>query len=501
MTSPLLLQYMPQGFNDLLIQAAISPTEQARVAWQQWLASRSLDEASWAEVRMLPSIAARARELNIDQDLRPRLDGIRRFVWSATQKKMLAARPVIAALAALGITPMLLKGSAIIAGDLASMAQRFLRDIDVLVSPAQIESAVRTIFEAGWSSPAYPSADEAVHLGLINARAIQFLYDRGGEIDLHQYAMLPNPFPGMDQGLWSRARKSQLLSVDCLIPAFEDLLVNTLEHSFRRDPDKLLDWSIDAAHLIRSGQIDWPLLTDIAHERCLATPVEGRLRYLSEHCGVSEIPASSLEKLRPAAENRLFVAEYRSYQFGRMGLPGARDKARLNAIHARALKVSAATSECSSAKVRPQGQTGEDAPLTVRQYFDGRRIDIRSSKTERTKFRLDVHYAADFPVDWGCWIRVRCGAINLCRYSGRRNLVSRLWNRSRRSFSVDRVWFASQQTDAISLILNFRKLQGSSKGQYLDGIAVECKAQATQDGSIRILLTLGMQPRSDRALK
>jgi hypothetical protein len=70
---------MPQGASDLLIQSAIAPAEQARRAWQAWTAQRSLDDASWAEVRMLPSVTARALELGIARDLLPRLDGIRRF--------------------------------------------------------------------------------------------------------------------------------------------------------------------------------------------------------------------------------------------------------------------------------------------------------------------------------------------------------------------------------------------------------------------------------------
>jgi hypothetical protein len=107
-------RFMPLDNNHLLVQAAISPPDQAAAAWSAWISRRSLDEAGWAEVRLLPAIAARAGEIGLGTDVLPRLDGIRRFVWAKSQKQMLAARPLLSLMLQHGITPLLLKGAAVI---------------------------------------------------------------------------------------------------------------------------------------------------------------------------------------------------------------------------------------------------------------------------------------------------------------------------------------------------------------------------------------------------
>lgn len=447
---------MPRGSDSLLIQAAISPTDQARRAWRDWITRRALDQASWAEVRLLPSIAARARELDIAVEHVPRLDGIRRFVWSKTQQQMMAARPALVALAGHGLTPMPLKGAAVIASGVASMAQRYVRDIDLLVPAERLGQAIPLLGEAGWRCPFYPALDEALSLGLAKSHAIQFIKTGGGELDLHAYALAPNPFPGDDDDLWARAVDGLYLNVPCKLPCREDLLVNTLEHSFRRDPDRVLDWSVDAARVIEAGGIDWRLVADCALERSLAVPVEARLRYLREVCGLVSIPESALEALQPMCADGVFIDECLANQYGGLKLPGARNRARLRALTRRARRH----------RPPPNPPAGTAAGPVVTRIAGGKRIDIQLGTRPVDTVRIQAMPGPSFPEKWH--VRVTCGAIQITRLAGGAGLMPRFlrWIKSR--FSLDPAWFQAQETDTLSLLLDWKESGAESPRPLFD---------------------------------
>lgn len=473
---------MPQGADSLLIQAAVSPTDQARRAWRDWIARRSLDEASWAEVRLLPGIAARARELDIAAEQVPRLDGIRRFVWSKTQQQMMAARPAMMAFANHGLTPMLLKGAAVISSGVATMAQRYVRDIDILVPAEKLGDAIPLLNDTGWHSPFFPTLEEALYLGFAKSHAIQFNGPNGGELDLHSYALAPNPFPGDDAGLWRRAVDGAYLNVRCKFPGREDLLINALEHSFRRDPDRVLDWSVDAARLIEAGGIDWRLVADCALERSLAVPVEGRLRYLREECGLASIPAAVLESLQPMCAERVFVDECLSNQFEGLKLPGARNRVRLRAATRRAARHPPMPS------APPPLANPGDAPTLTRRA-GGKRIDIHLGGGAVDKVRLDISHGASFPRKWN--LRVVCGAIQIRRLAGGAGLLPRFLRWFKCRFALNPVWFQAQGTDTLSLILDWKESAGETPGGKKAPLDLDCRAEVDSGRRLLIRLRLG----------
>lgn len=476
MTVRQLTRFMPRGASDLLIRAAIAPPEQARPAWQAWTAQRSLDEASWAEVRMLPSVAARAHQLGIAADLLPRLDGIRRFVWAGTQKKLLAARPVLARLAGHGLSPVLLKGAAMIAANPAMAGRRFLRDVDILVPADQVMAAVALLGEAGWRNPRYPTPEEAALLGLARHHALDFQAADGGEIDLHRFALEPNFLPGDDDRLRARAVDAKFFDVPCQRPASEDLLVNVLEHSFRRDPDQVLDWSLDAGRLIDEGALDWAIVIDETLRRNVAVPVEARLRYLRDSCGLA-VPASALEALEPASRDPVFIDEYRARQFSGLNPLRTGHGARAHGQRRRAelgLAANPPDASARAARVAPE----------LRSSVGGRRIDILLPDGDLRRARIDIDAAADLGDGWKCL--VNCGVLQLRRFRGGQNPWARLRRRWLADIPLDRRLFAAQCTDSLGLFV-FGHPDGPGSGQDL---AVDCTAALAPGGVLAITLRL-----------
>ncbi|MBS0560009.1 MAG: nucleotidyltransferase family protein, partial [Proteobacteria bacterium] len=130
-----LRRYWPPESQLLLLRAILAGPETARAAWRAWCGMRDLDSASWPEVRLLANLAGRLPALDPGSALIPRIQGIRRFVWTQTQMQLAGARPLLAAIAQAGIPMMPLKGAARLADGVRGNA-RLVRDIDVLVPVA-----------------------------------------------------------------------------------------------------------------------------------------------------------------------------------------------------------------------------------------------------------------------------------------------------------------------------------------------------------------------------
>lgn len=459
MTDRRLRPFVPQGSDSLLIQAAIAPADRARVAWHAWAGQRPLDEARWAEVRMLPSVAARAGELSIAADLLPRLDGIRRFVWAGSQKQMLAARPIVARLIEHGVPVMLLKGGALSAAYPAALGRRFLRDVDILVPADRVAEAAGLIAAAGWRNPLYPDLDEALLLGLARSHALAFQGGDKGEIDLHRFALAPNFCAGDDDDLWARARPADFLGLACRVPAAEDLLVTTLEHSFRRDPDQVLDWTLDAARLIADPALDWDRVVATTRRRQLSVPVEARLRYLAEQCGQA-VPGAVLAGLAPHSRDPVFVAESLANHLDAVQSEGRVKRALTRARRRRA----------ELAAARPAA--APDGPA-VRTVLGGRRIDVRLPLAEVRAVRVDIDDREAPALDWRCW--VHAGVILLGRAVGGGGWRARLRRLVQPRIAIERAWFDAQATGDLTLYLQPRG------DRPVPALAVDCTSERRGD--------------------
>jgi len=490
MTSPRLLAGIPRGPDSLLIQAAISPAEFARPAWKAWTQQRTIDQSNWAEVRMLPAIAARAQVLGLATTDLPRLDGIRRFVWSTTQKQLMAIRPAIELLATHRLAPMPLKGAAVICHGLASTAERYIRDVDILLPPENVGRALALLVADGWLNPSFRGEKHLPTPGQCGTHAIKLNGPGYGELDLHEFAIAPNRFPGLDRDLQTRAHPGKFLGIPCLLPSPTDLLLNVLEHSFRRDPDRVLDWSVDAARLVGSNMIDWPLFQRITLERYLAVPIEARLRYLREHCHLERIPLGVLDALAKPAENKLFVDEYLARQIEGLHLPGARTSVLKKAERIRATEIG-----CHSTD-HPACHRLEE----VREGKAWRVLHIPLSINQTKRVILKIRYGSDFPENIGCRVSLNCGAFRLHRYSARRGLIHSLWRRANACIALDPSWFAAQETDHLTLFLNFLSTD-KKRDQYCGEppFDANCQTSMGKSGELSITLTLTAIGRNSRS--
>jgi hypothetical protein len=116
------------------------------------------------------------------------------------------------------------------------------------------------------------------------------------EIDLHHFSNHLNRLTGDDDGLWRRASKATWRGVTVHLPSPADALVLAVTHGVRWSLDGAADWTVDAAHLLDAGSIDWDIVLDEAESRLLHAVLHAGLAYLAGPLG-RHVPPDVLDSL------------------------------------------------------------------------------------------------------------------------------------------------------------------------------------------------------------
>lgn len=277
-----LRRYWPPEGQVRLLTAALADPETARQAWRQWCAENDLDAADHAEVRLLAAVAGRIGEIEPDVPLDPRLEGMRRYIWTLNQITLSATRPVLSAMHAAGVRQMLLKGAARLAADPRLAKMRAVRDIDVLIHPDDWQRACSVAIESGWR--AGQGSDD--HLQRLVGHAVGLSRPKrgaGGELDLHRFAIRQNKCRGQDLGMWDRARPAGFQGIELFCPSPTDQAIISLSQAtWHNHRPHAAHWALDVAAFLRSGEIDWNLFRQEVHLRRIELFVAAPLLLLRE---------------------------------------------------------------------------------------------------------------------------------------------------------------------------------------------------------------------------
>lgn len=311
MSHPLPAIAVPRGGLDLLVRAALAQEPQAREAWRTWRAERDLDTTSWSEVRMLAAVAGRIALLEEDADVRPRVEGIRKFLWVHTQMCLEPAGPALALLSEAGIPGLLMKGAARVVAQPTSAHERLIRDVDVLVPLGREKRALDVLCNAGWTLREPPWAVQARAASPVAGHHAWTLEKGRGEIDLHHFSNHLNRLTGDDDGLWRRAATVRWRGATVHLPSPADALVLAVTHGVRWSRDGAADWTVDAASLVDAGTVAWDVVLEEADSRLLHAVLHAGLLYLRDALGRA-VPDDVLGHLeaRSTAEARAELSCY-----------------------------------------------------------------------------------------------------------------------------------------------------------------------------------------------
>jgi hypothetical protein len=286
-------------------------------AWRSWLKACDFDKTFWSDLRIASLAHRRLGGLEGTGALEPRLRGLQRYIWSAGQMRIDAARPLLKEFADKNVIFMLIKGSVRLARDPQAMTDRFISDIDVLIDHASWENASNIALSQGWSSKWGLERNVAFHRMRQTLHALDLERGPHGAVDLHQFSLLLNRQLGADVTLWKRAGSGTLGGIPVMLPHPSDQLAIVFGHCFIVAPARTFDWVADALATISTPGFDWCLFTDAVLDRELAVPAAAALTYLAEELQCS-IPSAVTERIAGQVREPFlseFAAYHRTWEF------------------------------------------------------------------------------------------------------------------------------------------------------------------------------------------
>ncbi|PTW55070.1 putative nucleotidyltransferase-like protein [Breoghania corrubedonensis] len=287
----------PRGTRELLIIAAACPQEaRAADALKQWLQLADLNDATFAEHRLLVRAANRFPASRLDIPERARIDGLVRMLWSKSRVSLKAAEPVLQALTNADVKMLVIKGAAFSALDMRSLKGRIAHDIDLVISPQDYPVVLEVLETTGWRPDHVASR---LYLEALGPRfhGLNFVKEPNGDIDVHTriHRTVPHTHP-TEAALWQRARPVTFLGAQVHVPCPTDLFTIALAHG-TVDAQHHVDWIADCARLIGADSVDWPLFLKTVRDMHMVPHAYLALGYMSQVLDVS-VPVDVADVLR-----------------------------------------------------------------------------------------------------------------------------------------------------------------------------------------------------------
>lgn len=283
----------------LLVAAAHNSDDVAARAFGDWLRTTDLDDAQFAEQRLLVSAANRFPASVLEVPNRERLNGIVRMLWTKSRLAIGSAASTLGLLRSSGVEVLVFKGMAASALDMSGLKGRIAHDVDILVKCDHLERAITVLDESGWRA----ARGESVLLLKARGprfRSLNFQRPPHGDIDLHTRAYLKtSPRSSVERDIWTRSTRTSFLKADVLVPSSTDRLMIAIAHGVV-DAHRYSDWLVDCAQLIRKGSIDWRLVAELAAELHSSAHAAMALCYLRDILG-ADVPEEVARSLWQAA--------------------------------------------------------------------------------------------------------------------------------------------------------------------------------------------------------
>jgi hypothetical protein len=212
-------------------------------------------------------------------------------------------------LLAAGVTPVVLKGAAVLHQFSVEFDTRTLDDVDLLVADADFECSVAALRDAGWIDPAEREParwlGESFEKTLLSPGPVRVMFD------LHTHiAQRPRYRAEIDRIL-SRAVPLKVAGRDALRLENHDQAAHLLLHHIQHYFDRRLKWAFDFARIVGEVDFRWERLGERLREWGGTAAGAMALRHI--HKLVPEaVPAEALAAVPVAAWRRSLASPLRS---------------------------------------------------------------------------------------------------------------------------------------------------------------------------------------------
>jgi hypothetical protein len=242
-----------------------------------WLRAADLDGLDHETARLLPRLYHQLRAEGVaEADLPPRVKGLVRHTWTRNQALLHEAAPALAELTRRAVPWRLVGGAAVLAATGGDLSARPLRDLDLLVRPADLPATAEALHAAGWRTHVRDPQSLVQWFHRVRWTAPH------GLLDVHVRPLLEDRDSANLALAWSGARTATLGTLSVALPPPDILLLSACVAGWFTPRPPALMWALDAADLLRSGGMEEETLAELATRAGLAGPFDFALSVLSD---------------------------------------------------------------------------------------------------------------------------------------------------------------------------------------------------------------------------
>jgi Uncharacterised nucleotidyltransferase len=256
----------------------------------------ALDTLDWGARRLVPLVAWRLREADIDDDgIGPLRSDLAASMLTA-RVRLCSYSHVLEILDRAGIDVLVLKGVGIAPLAYPDPGTRPVNDLDVLVRSTQM-AEIDELIEPHGAYLSYGSIAPALRARYLHAAVARI---GGHDVDVH-WRLLSDPFDDRpDDALFDRAREVPVGRGRALTLGIEDHIVHAIAHGVRRNALPPVRWIADVARLVEHQPVDWSVVEEHAASRYVEGVVGHGLELLNRRFNVA-VPQTTLRALRRAS--------------------------------------------------------------------------------------------------------------------------------------------------------------------------------------------------------
>lgn len=273
---------LPDRAQAAALHLALDPPGTEAAAYDAWIATGEAWTPDDGVRRLFPLVRRRVAGVAAAAPIRPILDQATIVARGTNLRLVHALAGVLDRLTAVGIDALVLKGSALALLHYEHPGDRPMHDLDVLVRPHEVLTALTALREDGWRYLVLPD-DARIERHLAVRHSVALV--RGDlELDLHWHVMTESVGTGLDDALWAASVPLDVLGRTTRTLGPTDQVLHTVVHGLCWNPVPTIRWVADAHTVITSAgtDLDWRRLADLARRYGLAAPVGAGVNYLAD---------------------------------------------------------------------------------------------------------------------------------------------------------------------------------------------------------------------------
>lgn len=291
---------------ELVLKASLLDRNEAISAWEEWESGTDLEGYHNDVFRLLPLLYHNLSKHGVTHPFMKRLKGVYKMFWYQNKKLLHHSSSILKQLHQSGIDTLLFKGAPLSILYYNNIGLRPMNDVDVLVKKNKIQTSIDYFQEKGWTPQLQPIDD---HIKYHNG--VGFADKNGNEFDIHWHPLIESMWEKDHDDFWDNSEMLDIEGVKTRAFCASDLLLQTIVHGIRWNPEPPVRWIPDSYYIINhhGEKIDWERFLYLTKRYNLHLKIKRSILYLNEVFHVN-IPEKTLNEIVSAKVSKADRIEY-----------------------------------------------------------------------------------------------------------------------------------------------------------------------------------------------